>query len=233
MPFSTIWQNCDHALKQQHCPSTSQCSKFVIAMLIKFLIARFAYKPILLAAIGIGGASLFHMPCQAQNEATVVAQDLPAISNTTLPRSDFSRYTEPGIYTIDYPRSWLISKPAASVTTIQNRQPSEGGVTYPPNFINTEIYFRPERLEAALQHLLRTNDARYQPGTLTRRGELTVGGKEAVRLWFEGGRFGEDRILTLIRYSETQTAVISSYFTTGETAGISTIQDMHWSFRAD
>lgn len=146
-------------------------------------------------------------------------------------RAGFTRHTEPGVYTIDYPADWLLAKPAASITSIQNRQPSGNHSGYPPNYVNTEIYFRSQSLEAATQHLLRTNDTRYQPGTLTKQGALTVGEKEAVRLWFEAGQFGEDRLVTLVRYADDQTAVVSSYFTSGETWSIPTLQNIHWSFR--
>ena len=180
------------------------------------------YASAFIAAIGL--SPLFSLLPSSQQSSIVRAVPVNAIGQSAAKnsvRSGFTRYAEPSLYSVDYPQTWFLSKPAAYVTSIQNRQPSGSYQGYPADYINTEIYFRTENLEAAVAHLTRTNDSRYQPGTLTKQGTLTVGGKEAVRLWFEGGRFGEDRMVTLIHYADEQTAVISSYFTSGETWGIS------------
>ncbi|MGJ3251897.1 MAG: PPC domain-containing protein [Elainellaceae cyanobacterium] len=68
-------------------------------------------------------------------------------------------------------------------------------------------------------------------GTLTRRGDLTVGGREAIRLWFSEGQHFYYTITTVIRYSNSQTILVSTFYDDDSPSTIEAIQDIHWSLR--
>ena len=171
----------------------------------------------------------YHLLLSSDTEATT-ASSTPSTSRATDARPGYSLHVVPNAFSIEYPEDWLIGDSSQSYVSIWNRQ-SYRDFMFPPGSVKTEIYIGSETFEEALQSLLTTEDDVFDPGVLTRKGELTIGGQEAFRAWFENGENTSDSIVTIIRYSNNQTATIVSYFTGGETWAIPTIQDIHWSFR--
>ncbi|MEM9163262.1 MAG: hypothetical protein AAGC54_09360 [Cyanobacteria bacterium P01_F01_bin.4] len=62
---------------------------------------------------------------------------------------------------------------------------------------------------------------------IRRRGDVTIGGLRAKRLWAATPDAGA--IFTVVEYSSDQTVIIGSFY--GDTSWEEVIQDIHWSFR--
>lgn len=157
-----------------------------------------------------------------------------ARSKTGDPRTGFQRYAIPSRYSIEYPEGWFVESVPESETgyiTIWNQRPSElGGGSFPAGLVKTDVSISPIPFEESVQAAL-DSEGDLDMGTITRKGELTVGGRDAYRIWTIEGASNSDSITTLVRYSTTETATISSFFTSGETWAIPTMKDIHWSFR--
>lgn len=145
-------------------------------------------------------------------------------------RPGYALHVVPSVFSIEYPEGWLIQDSTQDFVSIWNKPPSRDWM-FPSGFVKTEVYISSRTFGETLQSLLNSSNDSPGPGVLTRKGELTIGGREAFRVWFEGGDHTEDSIVTIVRYSNNRTATIASHFTGGETWAIPAIQDMHWSFR--
>lgn len=65
-----------------------------------------------------------------------------------------------------------------------------------------------------------------------RRGRIKLGGRDGFRLWTTDSMFDfPDAIITYLRYSNTQTIVIISFYTASNPIAVPLIQRVHGSFR--
>ena len=147
-------------------------------------------------------------------------------------RSGFKRHTSPSVFAIDYPQNWYVKDSEREYVSIWNQQPSRQP-SFPPGFAKTEVSIRAIAFEDVLEGNIQEGRGGYDSGEIVRENSVTVGGRDAYRLFLRDGENGEDTITTLIRYSDTQTATITSFYTSGETENISSILQMHQSFKAE
>lgn len=146
-------------------------------------------------------------------------------------RPGFTRHEYPGSYSIEYPEGWLVDTAAigegpgsSSQSLFYSRQPLQrGDGNWPADLVKTEVYLLNEPFTQVTQ---RANQGSGYSDVI-RRGELTVGGLPALRIWTE--RHNSVGIHTYIQYANGQTAVIHSYFSSD--VWIDPVEDMHWSFR--
>jgi hypothetical protein len=140
-------------------------------------------------------------------------------------RPGFQLYRYGNRFTIEYPTGWIVNDPGEFTPgiTILNRQPSRvGGGRFPADFVKTNVGIHPQSFNAYIRDFERSD---YEE--ITRRGEITIGGRRALRLWTESvDSYG---IYSIIEYSNNQTAVIVSFY--GSSDWVPMIQDIHWSFR--
>ena len=141
----------------------------------------------------------------------------------------FTRYVSPGMFAIDYPIEWYIKDEESDYVSIWNQPPSRSS-TFPSGFVKTDIYIRPDSFEEVVRDA-RAEAAERESTSLTGLEDLIIDGQDAFRAFYEDGENGEGAMITLIRYSESQTAQIVSYYKSGESANLEDIQRMHQSFR--
>jgi len=152
-------------------------------------------------------------------------------NETAAARPGFTRHEYPGAYAIEYPTGWLVDTAATgegpgsfSQSLFYSRQPSQpGGGNWPADLVKTQVYLLNTPFTEVTQQAAQGSDY----SDVIRRGELTVGGLPALRIWTES--HNSVGIHTYIAYANGQTAVINSYFSSD--VWIDPIEDMHWSFR--
>lgn len=145
-------------------------------------------------------------------------------------RADFSRYTYSERYSIEIPSSSYLNNTGSGYLIVSNYAPRVGGCCFEPGTLKTDISIADISFEQAVSNAY--VDDSGMAGRLLRVEELTVDGLEARRFWTVEGDNGADAIVTLVRYSETETAYVVSFFATGDTSFTDTIQAIHDSFRA-
>ena len=100
----------------------------------------------------------------------------------------------------------------------------------PSDAIKTEVSFIEKKLDVVLQ--TRFQQANQYRESITKRGDLTIDGQPAVRVWYQGGGWNyANEISSYIPYAANQTVVISSYYNDDNSDAVDTIQRIHWSFR--
>lgn len=143
-------------------------------------------------------------------------------------RPGFQRYVVPGMYSIEIPIGWVIwaSNNASGYLSFANESLSPNS-NASINIIKTEVYILNGSFEATVDQLSNTRSTQ-----ITRRGSLLVSGRDALRFWgiYSSGHISNS-IDTYIRYTDTKTVLVVSYFEVVNTSNVETIQDIHWSFR--
>jgi hypothetical protein len=152
-------------------------------------------------------------------------------SSSAQTQSKFVTYTERNFFSIQHPSGWAIDKSASNYTTIWSRKPTEpGGGKAPANLIKTDITVPEGSLETVVKRDIASSSS-YN-ATVKRRRNLTINGRNAVRVHLTGGGFDfPDTIVTFVRYNNKQTVVISSYYTASNSSAAGTIERIHESFR--
>lgn len=96
--------------------------------------------------------------------------------------------------------------------------------------MKTRIYTSSESLERFLNEYIA--DEGCWMGTVTRRGNVAIDGASAVRLWFDGGcHYGSTPVISTVINYNNRLVILESWYS-GSNSEVSTIQDIHWSFRA-
>lgn len=152
-------------------------------------------------------------------------------SSSAQTQSKFVTYTERNFFSIQHPSGWAIDKSATNYTTIWSRKPTgAGGGKAPANLIKTDITFPEGSLETVVKRDIASSQS-YN-ATVKQRRNLTINGRNAVRVHLTGGGFDfPDSMLTFVRYNNKQTVVISSYYTASNSSSAGTIERIHGSFR--
>jgi hypothetical protein len=97
--------------------------------------------------------------------------------------------------------------------------------------IKTDVSLQPGSFETVSQQVLSGPSA--DQTRVVKRGKALVGGREALRLWLSVRGFDfPNVIVTLIRYSDKETAAIASYYDYRNPSAVNLIETMHGSFRA-
>jgi hypothetical protein len=165
--------------------------------------------------------------------AVVSVNDQPNLPLKILPVQaqtiDIDRvtYTEPNLFSVQYPGNWLVQKNVSNYFIFWNRCTSRpGGSPAPPDLIKTDITIIDGSLETVTEQPIGFRS------TLTRRSKLTIGGQDAVRFWYSDGSFDfPNTIVSYVRYTDNQTFSIASYYTASNSNAVDTIQRFHGSFR--
>ena len=147
-------------------------------------------------------------------------------------QNDFKTHTVDNKFSIQTPQNYTVEKtpsniPIWTLWSSKNRNNIN-------NVIKTEVSFFPQRFNDVVPP---TNQRTIEGPTtvsITKRGNLTIDNKPAVRLWVAGEgtefHFGNE-IHSYIRDSNNTTVVIVSYYGNNPNA-VDTIQRIHWSFRS-
>jgi hypothetical protein len=152
-------------------------------------------------------------------------------SSSAQTQPKFVTYTERNFFSIQHPSGWAIDKSASNYTTIWSRKPTgAGGGKAPANLIKTDITVPDGSLETVVKRDIASSSS-YN-ATVKQRRNLTINGRNAVRVHLTGGGFDfPDSMLTFVRYNNKQTVVISSYYTASNSSSAGTIERVHGSFR--
>ena len=138
---------------------------------------------------------------------------------TTEVRPGFQLYQHQNTYTIEYPETWYAEN-SSGTGTIWNQHPTGFLADWPDDIVKTEI----APFSADLDTVMRSF---FIEATITKRGDITIGGFPALRVWaFDELGTG---IHTLVNHPNGTTIVVSSYYESD--AYIDEIQDIHWSLR--
>ena len=177
----------------------------------------------------LGGKLLFMSDRANVTSPTENGPQLWAIAEAEMP-TGFFQHTSPNAFSINYPADWYIKDNEPDYVSIWNQPPSRSPV-FPPGFVKTDVWIQPIRFEDMVRDARAEERSPNSTSSLVRTEELTIDGKPAFRAFLENGENNEDTIVTLVRYSDTQTAQIVSFYASGETSKIETIQAVHQSFR--
>lgn len=163
------------------------------------------------------------------NPASSPAQ--PSGSLQAEARPGFRLYRHRNNYSIEYPENWVVdSASSTNNLIIWSQDPSRSSRSgFLGDIVKTEILIDSRPFNAdRIARDLRTSGA-ITGDQVTRRGEITIGGRRALRIWSEG-QHGRS-ISSYIEYSSNQTVEIHSHYDYRNDSWIETIQDIHWSFR--
>jgi hypothetical protein len=165
-----------------------------------------------------------------QNNET--SQTTETQTNTNATAKAWKTYTQPNKFSIAYPAKWFDTSPQPDYLVISTEKLSASAQAEigAVDSIKTDVIFVPEAYETAVEKGLA--EAKGEGSLLTRKGEVTIGGNEALRLWvnFAGADF-PNAIVSYIHYSDDKTAVIISGYNAENPQAVDTIQRVHWSFR--
>lgn len=187
--------------------------------------------PISLVTVSLLG--LLITSCQLfapkNNDST---QTNPTQTNTNQTAKAWKTYTEPNKFSIAYPANWFDSSPQPDYLVLSTEKlsaSSQGGVGSVDS-IKTDIISIPEAYESAVKKGL--IEANGQGAKLIKKGDITIGGNKALRLWLNvSGADFPNAIVSYINYSSDRTAVIISGYNAQNPKAVDTIQRIHWSFR--
>lgn len=181
-------------------------------MKIKFFILS------VLSTVTFSGVGVLPIPYSMNRVEASLAQ----------PVRQFKTYRSPKTFSIQYPSGWNVNRTHKKFVTITNYQPRVGGGT---NFIKTEISFTQSSMETSFKRGISNNTEHN--AMITKREKLTVGGRQALRLWItdDSGFDLPNSVTTYIRYNNNETAVVSSYYTRSNSSAVDTIQRIHRSFK--
>lgn len=139
-------------------------------------------------------------------------------------RPGFEIYRHQNIYTIEYPENWHVEsvpRNGQNAANIWSQRPTGYSGDWSADLVKTEVVFFDADFEPFIRGF-------FTDSVITRRGDLTVGGLPAVRIWADSSH--GTGIHTFIRPANgTTIIVLSSYYASD--AYINEIQDIHWSFR--
>jgi hypothetical protein len=167
-------------------------------------------------------------PTLASSPNSTPNPDRPSGSLQAETRPGFQLYRYRNNYSIEYPENWVIdSASSTNRLTIWSQRPSrQSGGGFFGDMVKTEVFIdsRPFNANRIVGEIGRRPDAQ-----ITRRGDITIGGQRALRIWSEDQH--ARTISSYIEYSSNQTVEIHSFYAYGNDSWIETIQDIHWSFR--
>lgn len=137
-------------------------------------------------------------------------------------------------FLIQYPGNWQIQQyePAPNqfyLITLWSEKPILGVGTAPRFMIKTEVVLEPITFQNVVSNSNRTtgDDSR-----IIKKGNLTLGGKKAFRIWTTDSSFDfPDSIITIIQYSDTQTITLLSFYTASNPKAVEIMQRLHGSLR--
>ncbi len=146
-------------------------------------------------------------------------------------QTQFVTFTQPNFFSIQHPSGWSVDKTASNYVMIWSRQPSSsGGGKAPTDLIKTDISLTDGSLETVVKREIASSQSNNS--RVKRRRNLTINGRNAVRIDLTGGGFAfPDTVLTLIRYNNKRTVLIASYYTASNSTASATIERVHGSFR--
>lgn len=152
-------------------------------------------------------------------------------SSNAQTQTKFVTYTQPNFFSIQHPSGWKVDKSASNYITLWSRRlSSPSGGSAPPDLIKTDITLADGSLETVVKREMASSQEHNS--TVKRRRNLTINGRNAVRVHLTGGGFDfPDTVLSFIRYNNKQTVVIASYYTASNSKASSTIERVHGSFR--
>jgi len=134
-------------------------------------------------------------------------------------------------FSIQYPTGWRVNSEAQNYIILTNySQPTVRDGVAPVSAIKTDISLLPESLERIIQQNQQAR--REDDSQIIRRGRFKLAGRDGFRLWTTDSSFDfPDSIISYIRYDETRTIVIASFYTASNPNAIAIIQRIHSSFR--
>ncbi|MDJ0581841.1 PsbP-related protein [Crocosphaera sp.] len=147
-------------------------------------------------------------------------------------QNNFKTHSVDNKFSIQTPQNYTVEKTPSNIPiwtfwSSKNRNNNN-------NLIKTEVSFFPQRFNDVVPPSNQRTIEGPITATITKRGNLTIDNKPAVRLWVAGEdtefHFGNE-IRSYIRYSNNTTVVIVSYYGNNPNA-VDTIQRIHWSFRS-
>ncbi|MDW8200250.1 MAG: PsbP-related protein [Cyanobacteriota bacterium SKYGB_h_bin112] len=158
----------------------------------------------------------------------------PTIANSEQIASQFTTFRSPASFpirfSIQYPLDWTVDTSHQNYIIITNYQADGSRSLTPDQAIKTDISIDQKSLESIVQ---RSQGSHDESGSrVIRRGRINLGGRDGFRLWTTDSLFDfPDTITTYLRYTDTQTIVIVSFYTASNPTAVPLIQRIHGSFR--
>lgn len=139
----------------------------------------------------------------------------------------FKTYTEPGLFSFQYPANWGLDKTSSTppYLILGTKEPHNGGSKAAKNSIKTDISLQPGRYD-------QLPGSERSEVVVTKTERLTINGQPALRQWLNSYGFAYPQVIvTYIRFSDRQTAVLSSYYTASNPKAVPLIKQIHQSFK--
>jgi len=136
-------------------------------------------------------------------------------------------------FSVTYPDHWMITSQSPDFVMIFNQQPLAGGGEAPPYMIKTDIGIQPISLEEILQGMEVGEQVPpdFVEGPISRRIEMVVvAGRDAARVWEEGGETFPNSVVTYVPMNDQETAYVASFYNIQNQAAESAILQLHNSF---
>lgn len=163
-----------------------------------------------------------------------------AISQLPLPQprqaspTRYQTYTVPGEFSLQVPPGWFIERssnpglePREGVILMSQPPTPGGGGDFPQQLIKTDVAIYSGSFETIVRRT--RGDAQSNQSRIDRRGKTRVGGRDAFREW--GVTEGTHYMITLIRFTNTETLYLISFYDQKNSAAVPIIQRIHGSVR--
>ena len=192
-------------------------------------------KPVLLGSIfglaslsALVGGAIAQSTFPPNSEMATMAQatDLTAATAVT---SGYNRYTLSGQYSIEFPHGAYLNNNNSSYLIISNYSPQVGACCFETGSLKTDVYVTDIPFETAKESAV--IDDSGMAGELVRQAVFTLDGREVIRTWWINGDNGADSVSTIVQFSDTESAFITSFYATGDRTMDNTIEAMHNSFQ--
>jgi len=153
-------------------------------------------------------------------------QAIPTDFIIAQPQTDYKTYSISNRFSIQVPQNWIAEENESSITFWSSRNNNK-------NLIKTTAYLLPQTFDEAVPSANKRTFEGPTLMTVTKRGNLTIDNKPAVRIWLvspDAGFHFPNEINSYIRYSKNTTALIVSWYYAENPKAVDIIQRIHESF---
>ncbi|MEO0533185.1 MAG: PsbP-related protein [Cyanobacteria bacterium P01_A01_bin.123] len=192
-------------------------------------------KPVLFGSI-LGIVSLSALVGGAIAQSVPLTSEMTAMAQANEPTaapalaSGYNRYTSSGQYSIEFPDGAYLHNNNQGYLIMSNYAPQVGACCFEAESLKTDIYVTAIPFETAKENAV--IDDSGMAGELVQQSVINLNGREAIRTWWINGDNGSDSVSTIVQFSETESAYITSFYATGDRTMDSTIEAIHNSFQA-
>ncbi|MEC4805837.1 MAG: hypothetical protein SAJ12_02845 [Jaaginema sp. PMC 1079.18] len=159
--------------------------------------------------------------------SAIACTPVPSVTSATPSVSQEPQSTQPyttDFFTVDLPVGWTAQVSGSEYYILWNEPPPgpREGIA-PANVIKTDVTLIDQNFETAI-----APEFLSDTGEVLQRNPTQINGRDAVQVYTHGG-YGDfpDTWVTIMRYSEERSVMMSSYFTASHESSLTMVKQLH------